>query len=532
MLSPMRALRTRASSLVIAVMLLVSGQVVASASEPQVTVPVLMYHYVRVNPVASDTVGFALSVTPDDFAAQMSLLRAEGFHAVGLGDVRRAVDGGAPLPARPVVITFDDGYADFYSAALPTLRRNGFTATSYVVSGFLGRSGYMTASQVQEAAADGITIGAHTVNHANLTTLNAPSVGFEVSASRTALRQLTGQPVDDFAYPYGHFDPTAVEAVRRAGFGDAVTTEPGNVLAAGQRYTWPRVRVSGGESLASFAQSLGIGVSPAVALVPGQGGGGYTVLTRDGATYDFGGVGPHQSLAPLRPVAGMVGAAAAGDGWWAAAADGGVFTEGGVPFLGSKGGTPLNAPVCGIAATPDGRGYWLVARDGGVFAFGDARFYGSMGGARLNAPVVAMAPTPSGLGYWLFAADGGVFSFGDAPFLGSLGGVRLNAPVVAADAQGIGYRMVASDGGVFDFGDAPFHGSMGGTRLAAPVVAMASTETGDGYWLRGADGGVFSFGASRFFGTVTAPALAVVAGPSLVRARVEPDRYIATTRAA
>jgi hypothetical protein len=61
---------------------------------------------------------------------------------------------------------------------------------------------------------------------------------------------------------------------------------------------------------------------------------------------------------------------------------------------------------------------------------------------------------------------------------------------------------------------------------------MASTETGDGYWLLGADGGVFSFGASRFFGTVTAPALAVAAGPSLVRARVEPDRYIATTRAA
>jgi hypothetical protein len=83
-----------------------------------------------------------------------------------------------------------------------------------------------------------------------------------------------------------------------------------------------------------------------------------------------------------------------------------------------------------MAVTPDGKGYWLVASDGGVFAFGDATFNGSMGGTPLNAPVVGMAATPDGRGYWLAAADGGVFSFGSAPFEGSMGAMSMNAPVV------------------------------------------------------------------------------------------------------
>ncbi len=191
-------------------------------------------------------------------------------------------------------------------------------------------------------------------------------------------------------------------------------------------------------------------------------------------------------------------------GYWMAAADGGVFAQGSAPFYGSLGALHLNGPVVGMAATPDGRGYWLVALDGGIFTFGDAGFYGSMGGSHLNKPVVGMAPTPDGRGYWLVAQDGGIFTFGDAGFYGSMGNVRLNAPItgMAATASGLGYWMVAADGGIFTFGDAPFLGSLGGTALNDPVVDMVSTPHDRGYLLVATDGEVFPFGSAGFYGSL------------------------------
>jgi hypothetical protein len=191
-------------------------------------------------------------------------------------------------------------------------------------------------------------------------------------------------------------------------------------------------------------------------------------------------------------------------GYWLAAADGGVFAQGGATFYGSLGALRLNGPVVGMAATPDGGGYWLVALDGGIFTFGDAAFYGSMGGSHLNKPVVGMAPTPDGKGYWLVAQDGGIFTFGDASFYGSEGGVHLNAPItgMAASSTGRGYWMVAGDGGIFTFGDAPFLGSLGGARLNDPVVDMVATPHNHGYLLVATDGEVFPFGTAGFYGSL------------------------------
>ena len=99
------------------------------------------------------------------------------------------------------------------------------------------------------------------------------------------------------------------------------------------------------------------------------------------------------------------------------ASDGGIFAFD-APFLGSMGGSSVNAPIVGMTPSADGQGYWFVASDGGIFAYGNAGFHGSTGSLNLVAPVTGMAPDPATGGYWLVAADGGVFAF-DAPFFGA-----------------------------------------------------------------------------------------------------------------
>jgi outer membrane protein assembly factor BamB len=237
----------------------------------------------------------------------------------------------------------------------------------------------------------------------------------------------------------------------------------------------------------------------------------YWMDASDGGIFNFGSATFAGSAGgtPLNaPVVGMAPTASK-NGYWLVASDGGVFNYGDAGFDGSMGGQPLNKPIVGMAATPDGGGYWLVASDGGIFSFGDAHFYGSMGGQPLNKPIVGMATTSDGLGYWLVASDGGIFSFGDAAFHGSMGGQPLNEPIVgmAATSDGFGYWLVASDGGVFNFGDARFFGSAGGTPLNKPAVGIAATPDNGGYWIAASDGGIFNYGDAKFNGSMGGTAL-------------------------
>ena len=186
--------------------------------------------------------------------------------------------------------------------------------------------------------------------------------------------------------------------------------------------------------------TFGVGLSESAGATGSWRPTTYWQVDRGGTIY-----GPNSSQLPsdivLRaPIVGM-DAEAGGGGYWLAAADGGVFSFGDAPYLGSAANLTLTAPIVGMATDPNMQGYWLVASDGGVFAFGDAQFHGSAAGFVLRAPIVGMAATPDGAGYWLVAADGGVFAFGDAQFHGSAAALQLHAPIVgiAPMRSGAGY---------------------------------------------------------------------------------------------
>ena len=167
--------------------------------------------------------------------------------------------------------------------------------------------------------------------------------------------------------------------------------------------------------------------------------------------------------------------------------------------------------------------YWLTTSDGAVYAFGGAPRFGTMAGTPLDAPIVGMAAAPTGGGYWLVASDGGVFTFGSARFYGSMGGKPLDAAVVgmAATLTGGGYWLVGADGGVFTFGSARFYGSLGGGSLPYPITAMAEMFSGKGYWLATSQGAVTNFGAAQLF-TVTPPVSSPVVGMAPAKGNGDP----------
>lgn len=217
-----------------------------------------MYHYIRTPPsMRTDLLGYRLSVSPQDFQAQMDWLYANHFHPVTFDEVRAYFAGRAPLPSRPVVITLDDGYADLYTTAFPILQAHGFAAVAYIVSGFVDRGRYVTRAQVSQMDHGGIEIASHTVDHADMSRANTGMATYELVQSKRWLESLLGHPVVDFAYPSGKYNVGTIQLLSRLGYDTAVVEDGTSMHGRGDRYTWGRVRVGGGESLAEFVSNLG-----------------------------------------------------------------------------------------------------------------------------------------------------------------------------------------------------------------------------------------------------------------------------------
>ena len=222
-------------------------------------VPILMYHAVATDPNDATR---TLSVTPEAFTAQMELIGDLGLTPVTTADLAARWRDGRPLPPRPVLVTFDDGYAGVHAHALPVLAQHGFPATLFVTTGWL-RGPYDTGGapdtmldwdQVRELAGAGVEIGGHSHSHPQLDQLDDEALRLELTRCRDLVADELGVPPVSFAHPYGYSSRRVRREVRAAGFAQALAV--GNALARHRQgpYALRRVTVRRGTRVEEFAR--------------------------------------------------------------------------------------------------------------------------------------------------------------------------------------------------------------------------------------------------------------------------------------
>lgn len=224
-------------------------------------VPILMYHYISDPPAGSDKLRVSLSVPPTQFDAQLALLQKAGFQTITLDDLYENLAGGKPLPPKPIILTFDDGYEDHFTQAAPILLSHGYVGTFFVMTGPADRGGdgrYLTWPEIEAMNAAGMDIELHSREHFELRNRPNDFLVHHIAGARQTLQAHLNRPIRWFAYPSGSYDAAVVRVLKSDGFWGAVTTVHGSTHTAGALFDMPRIRMSGSYSLDTFAKLLGI----------------------------------------------------------------------------------------------------------------------------------------------------------------------------------------------------------------------------------------------------------------------------------
>lgn len=228
--------------------------------EPKdIHVPILIYHYVEYVQDTNDTMRINLNTTPYILEQEIITLKNAGYTFMTNSELNDVLNGLRHLPTKPILLTFDDGYNDFYTDAYPILKKYHVKATQYAVPGFLDTPNYMSTHQLQEIAKDGLVeIADHTVHHMWLKGSDKTTVINEITQGKKMLEKLTHKPVVSFAYPYGAFDQQAIDAVKKAGFTSAMSTILGIDQFQANRYFLFRIRPGGltGNALLEYLSTV------------------------------------------------------------------------------------------------------------------------------------------------------------------------------------------------------------------------------------------------------------------------------------
>jgi len=219
-----------------------------------VRVPVLTYHRVHTMPAVGQP---DLIVDPANFAAELEALRASGYHTIHQSQLFDALYKGGSLPAKPIIISVDDGYVDDIRTILPDLQRMHMVAAFFVITGRTSEPGFLSADQIRQLDRAGMDVGDHTAHHLDLPALPSSELRAETAGSRQALEAILGHPVYYFAYPFGAYNGNVLQAVHRAGFTLAYTTAGGITERTQAPLTMPRVHVGRAETPGGLLSLLG-----------------------------------------------------------------------------------------------------------------------------------------------------------------------------------------------------------------------------------------------------------------------------------
>ena len=225
-------------------------------------VPVLNYHQVE------EKNGNPLTLWPDQFEAQMAYLAAEGYTTITIDEMMDALENGTPLPEKPVIITFDDGYADNYEYAYPILKKYGFKATIFLIYDFTNTyPNYLTWEQINEMKESGlIHFESHTMTHANLAELtSADELRHEIADSHDLLSEKLGYDMHYIAYPGGRVNEEIEEITRAAGYRGGFTVHYGLSTPAEGPYQMDRIPIFGANMHTLTRFKLRLAFAPLIA---------------------------------------------------------------------------------------------------------------------------------------------------------------------------------------------------------------------------------------------------------------------------
>lgn len=201
------------------------------------------------------------------FRSQMNYLKSFDYNVISLDEAVAGLFDGRPLPARSVVLTFDDGYEGFREHAFPILASHGFTATLFVVTGLFGRCAewlgddqlkapLMSTATMRELHRAGMTFGSHSTSHPRLSGLSASKQRDQIFRSKAVLEAVLEEEVRHFCYPYGDYDDKTRELVEEAGYASALTGVYGAANAAPNRFEIPRKAIHFGDNLLGYFWKL------------------------------------------------------------------------------------------------------------------------------------------------------------------------------------------------------------------------------------------------------------------------------------